>query len=99
MHSIPHAPHCRPLALSIHTHAPHSRFLLLQAARKIHIAKFRAGRVRLLLVTDVAARGLDIPLLDNVVNYGGRGPHCLHFRTRFLNACCLHLVSCVAGLF
>lgn len=43
----------------------------LQAARKIHIAKFRAGRVRCLIVTDVAARGLDIPLLDNVVNYGG----------------------------
>ena len=40
-----------------------------QAARKIHIAKFRAGRVRYLIVTDVAARGLDIPLLDNVVNY------------------------------
>ncbi|EFN52852.1 hypothetical protein CHLNCDRAFT_26393, partial [Chlorella variabilis] len=40
-----------------------------QAARKIHIAKFRAGRVRLLVVTDVAARGLDIPLLDNVVHY------------------------------
>ncbi|PSC71287.1 DEAD-box ATP-dependent RNA helicase 29 [Micractinium conductrix] len=40
-----------------------------QAARKIHIAKFRAGRVKLLLVTDVAARGIDIPLLDNVVHY------------------------------
>jgi hypothetical protein len=27
--------------------------------------------VKLLLVTDVAARGIDIPLLDNVVHYGG----------------------------
>lgn len=44
-----------------------------QMARKIHIAKFRAGRVNLLVVTDVAARGLDIPLLDNVINYG-EGP-------------------------
>lgn len=45
-----------------------------QAARKIAIAKFRAGRVRTLIVTDVAARGIDIPLLDNVINYGaGRG--------------------------
>lgn len=40
-----------------------------QAARKINIAKFRAGKSSVLIVTDVAARGLDIPLLDNVVNY------------------------------
>jgi ATP-dependent RNA helicase DDX54/DBP10 len=40
-----------------------------QSARKINIAKFRAGRASVLVVTDVAARGLDIPLLDNVVNY------------------------------
>jgi len=40
-----------------------------QAARKIHIAKFRARKTMLLIVTDVAARGIDIPLLDNVINY------------------------------
>ena len=40
-----------------------------QTARKIHIAKFRAGKTSLLVVTDVAARGIDIPLLDNVINY------------------------------
>eukprot|EP00898_Chlorokybus_atmophyticus_P008356 jgi/Chlat1/8521/Chrsp80S07813 len=40
-----------------------------QTARKIHIAKFRARKVMLLIVTDVAARGIDIPLLDNVINY------------------------------
>ncbi len=40
-----------------------------QAARRIHIGKFRAGRVSVLVVTDVAARGLDIPLLDNVINF------------------------------
>lgn len=33
------------------------------------VGKFRAGRVAVLVVTDVAARGLDIPLLDNVVHY------------------------------
>ena len=40
-----------------------------QTARKIHLAKFRARKTMLLLVTDVAARGIDIPLLDNVINY------------------------------
>lgn len=45
--------------------APHC----LQTARKIHVAKFRAQRTKLLVTTDVAARGIDIPLLDNVINY------------------------------
>ena len=40
-----------------------------QSARKINIAKFRANKSAVLVVTDVAARGLDIPLLDNVINY------------------------------
>lgn len=40
-----------------------------QAARKTHLARFRHGKVKILVVTDVAARGIDIPLLDNVVNY------------------------------
>ena len=41
----------------------------LQAARKIHVGKFSAGRAHVMVVTDVAARGIDIPLLDNVVNF------------------------------
>ncbi|NWI69630.1 DDX54 helicase, partial [Todus mexicanus] len=40
-----------------------------QTARKINIAKFSQGKCPVLLVTDVAARGLDIPMLDNVINY------------------------------
>lgn len=40
-----------------------------QTARKINIAKFAHGKCQVLLVTDVAARGLDIPMLDNVINY------------------------------
>ncbi|KAI9361159.1 hypothetical protein DFJ73DRAFT_814172 [Zopfochytrium polystomum] len=40
-----------------------------QVARNIHIAKFRNGDRKVLVVTDVAARGIDIPLLDNVINY------------------------------
>jgi ATP-dependent RNA helicase DDX54/DBP10 len=33
------------------------------------VAKFRAGKVGVLITTDVAARGIDIPLIDNVINY------------------------------
>lgn len=40
-----------------------------QTARKINLAKFIHNKCSTLIVTDLAARGLDIPLLDNVVNY------------------------------
>jgi len=40
-----------------------------QTARKINISKFRNGKSKILIVTDVAARGIDIPLLENVINY------------------------------
>lgn len=40
-----------------------------QTARKINLAKFTHGKCSALIVTDLAARGLDIPLLDNVINY------------------------------
>ncbi|XP_065897947.1 ATP-dependent RNA helicase DDX54-like [Dysidea avara] len=40
-----------------------------QAARKINVTKFVNKEAGLLIVTDVAARGIDIPLLDNVINY------------------------------
>ncbi|KAJ9574711.1 hypothetical protein L9F63_008124, partial [Diploptera punctata] len=39
------------------------------SARKINAAKFQNGKVSVLVVTDVAARGIDIPQLDNVINY------------------------------
>ena len=40
-----------------------------QTARNANLAKFRSRYCRVLVVTDVAARGIDIPLLDNVINY------------------------------
>ncbi|XP_041362054.1 ATP-dependent RNA helicase DDX54-like [Gigantopelta aegis] len=40
-----------------------------QTARKISIAKFQHRKVNVMIVTDLAARGIDIPLLDNVINY------------------------------
>ncbi|KAK7603245.1 hypothetical protein V9T40_003244 [Parthenolecanium corni] len=39
------------------------------AARKINAAKFQSGKVKVLVVTDVAARGIDIPQLDYVINF------------------------------
>lgn len=40
-----------------------------QTARVINIEKFRQKRTSLLVATDAVARGIDIPLLDNVINY------------------------------
>ncbi|KAI9681063.1 MAG: ATP-dependent RNA helicase dbp10 [Bathelium mastoideum] len=40
-----------------------------QSARKQQIQDFRTGHTTILVVTDVAARGVDIPLLANVINY------------------------------
>lgn len=39
------------------------------SARKINAAKFQMAKVSVLVVTDIAARGIDIPQLDNVINY------------------------------
>ena len=40
-----------------------------QHARGQQLYRFRSGMTSILVVTDVAARGLDIPILANVVNY------------------------------
>ncbi|KAK5660303.1 hypothetical protein OQA88_12843 [Cercophora sp. LCS_1] len=40
-----------------------------QTARKIQVEDFRRGKTNILVVTDVAARGIDIPVLANVINY------------------------------
>jgi ATP-dependent RNA helicase DDX54/DBP10 len=40
-----------------------------QVARRNQVQDFRTGQTNILVVTDVAARGIDIPVLANVVNY------------------------------
>jgi ATP-dependent RNA helicase DDX54/DBP10 len=40
-----------------------------QTARHIQINNFRNGISNIMVVTDVAARGIDIPILENVINY------------------------------
>lgn len=40
-----------------------------QTARKSQVQAFRTGETNILVVTDVAARGIDIPVLANVINY------------------------------
>ncbi|KAI4280452.1 MAG: hypothetical protein L6R35_005886 [Caloplaca aegaea] len=40
-----------------------------QTARKMQVEYFRTGATDILVVTDVAARGIDIPILANVINY------------------------------
>ena len=40
-----------------------------QRSREDKLFKFRKKMMKVLLVTDLAARGIDIPLLENVVHY------------------------------
>ena len=42
---------------------------LRQSKRERVITNFRNGKSRILIATDVAARGLDIPLIQHVINY------------------------------
>ena len=47
----------------------HAYGALDQTARKMQVQDFRSGITNILVVTDVAARGIDIPVLANVINY------------------------------
>lgn len=40
-----------------------------QRTREERLISFRKKQVKFLIVTDLAARGIDIPLLDNVIHY------------------------------
>ncbi|XP_013359039.1 PREDICTED: ATP-dependent RNA helicase DDX54 isoform X2 [Chinchilla lanigera] len=64
--------HCEYLSELLSTQrvsCAHIYSALDQTARKINLARFTHGKCSALIVTDLAARGLDIPLLDNVINY------------------------------
>lgn len=64
-----HVEHISTLLTAAGYSVAHIYGSLDQAARTHHMNRFRRGRARVLVVTDVAARGIDIPVLENVVNY------------------------------
>ncbi|KAM5238609.1 ATP-dependent RNA helicase DDX54 isoform 2-T2 [Ctenodactylus gundi] len=64
-----HAEYLTELLTAQRVSCAHIYSALDQTARKINLAKFTRGKCTALIVTDLAARGLDIPLLDNVINY------------------------------
>ncbi|ERE75242.1 ATP-dependent RNA helicase DDX54 isoform 1 [Cricetulus griseus] len=64
-----HAEYLMELLTAQGVSCAHIYSALDQTARKINLAKFTHNKCSTLIVTDLAARGLDIPLLDNVINY------------------------------
>ena len=58
---------------------------LSQGLRNRRLMALRQGQVQILVATDVAARGIDVPTITHVFNYGlaheGRGLHAPHYRT------------------
>ena len=52
---------------SIHAEAIHGN--KSQAARERALSRFKAGTIRVLVATDIAARGIDVDSISHVVNY------------------------------
>ncbi len=40
-----------------------------QSSRELALANFKSGRMRVLVATDIAARGIDVDALEHVINY------------------------------
>ena len=53
----------------LHIHAESIHGNKTQGARQRALEAFKAGKVSVLVATDVAARGLDIPAVSHVINY------------------------------
>ncbi len=53
----------------LHVHAESIHGNKTQGARQRALEAFKAGKVTVLVATDVAARGLDIPAVSHVINY------------------------------
>ncbi|KDQ57476.1 hypothetical protein JAAARDRAFT_156189 [Jaapia argillacea MUCL 33604] len=64
-----HVEYLSSLLSASHYSVSHIYGSLDQHARSLQMARFRSGLTNILVVTDVAARGIDIPVLENVVNY------------------------------
>lgn len=64
-----HVEYLKELLISEGVECAYIYSALDQTARKINIGKFVHRKAMVLIVTDVAARGIDIPMLDNVINY------------------------------
>jgi ATP-dependent RNA helicase DeaD len=64
---------CQELGAELATHGIPAAAIsgdIAQAERERIIERLRDGRLRVLVATDVAARGLDVDRIDHVVNYG-----------------------------
>jgi ATP-dependent RNA helicase DDX49/DBP8 len=73
--------------LEVDTTALHS--MKTQQQRLASLSRFKSGQVPILIATDVASRGLDIPTVDLVVNYDI--PRCVNIC--FFTTCCSMLIA------
>lgn len=64
-----HVEYLQPLLSAAGYRANHIYGSLDQVARQQQLSGFRNGFADILVVTDVAARGIDIPIMDNVINF------------------------------
>jgi ATP-dependent RNA helicase DDX54/DBP10 len=64
-----HVEYLRELLLAFNIECSYIYGSLDHTCRLINLSRFRSGVTKFLIVTDVAARGIDIPYLNNVIHY------------------------------